>query len=61
MSSQDDGIRDLLRSLIPKVVPGGCDACDAYQTMDEAHPGVFVSTVHHDDDCPELAHHQQSP
>jgi hypothetical protein len=35
-------------------IPGGCDHCDAYQTMELAPPGVHVLTVHHDDDCPAM-------
>lgn len=39
-------------------MPGGCDDCDAYQTVrrlpDDRHGGVFVLTVHHDDTCPHL-------
>jgi len=33
-------------------VSGGCDACEAYQTITEDSPGVYVLTVHHDDRCP---------
>ena len=35
-------------------IPGGCDHCDAYQTI-HAHrhgPDVHSITVHHDDSCP---------
>lgn len=38
-------------------VPGGCEACDAYQTA-ESDPnvsGVIHLLVHHDDRCPVLA------
>lgn len=35
-------------------MPGGCDGCEAYQTLAADAPGVFRLTVHHDDWCPEL-------
>jgi hypothetical protein len=36
-------------------VPGGCDTCDAYQTLRRAGEGVYLIAVHHDDWCPVLA------
>lgn len=39
-------------------IVGGCDACDAYQTVEGGH-GVWLIVVHHDDDCPELAARQR--
>ncbi len=36
-------------------VPGGCDACDAYQTVKPITAGVWNIGVHHDHDCPWLA------
>ena len=35
-------------------IPGGCDHCDAYQTVAPIEAGVWTMTVHHDDDCPVL-------
>jgi hypothetical protein len=35
-------------------IPGGCDSCDAYQTVDTPTPGIHMITVHHDDWCPFL-------
>jgi hypothetical protein len=37
---------------------GGCDHCDAYQTMaeDPDFPGLFHLRIHHDNWCPFLAH-----
>lgn len=35
-------------------VPGGCDDCDAYQTV-TVDRGVACITVHHDETCPWLA------
>ena len=40
-------------------LPGGCDDCDAYQTLErqpnDVWGGVYVLTVHHDDGCPFLS------
>lgn len=35
-------------------VPGGCPDCNAYQTVVERAPSVYVVTVHHDETCPTL-------
>jgi hypothetical protein len=35
-------------------VRGGCECCDAYQTVQLVSPGVWDVTVHHDDWCPVL-------
>jgi hypothetical protein len=35
-------------------MPGGCDGCDAYQTMTKQADGIFSVTVHHDETCPWL-------
>jgi len=42
-----------LSHLLGREIPGGCDLCDAFHTVaeDEEMPGVWVLTVHHDDDC----------
>lgn len=48
----------VLRALGPldgQKVDGGCVACDAYQMVTAASPGVWNLTVYHDDDCPVLA------
>jgi len=34
-------------------IPGGCDDCTAYQTVEQHAPGVYVLGVHHDLTCPE--------
>jgi hypothetical protein len=44
---------DFLSSLAGKEISGGCETCDAYQTVREVQPGIWSLTVHHDDDCPE--------
>jgi hypothetical protein len=57
--------RDMLAAFVGRQIPGGCDHCDAYQTVrtardqfgtaddpDDYLDGCFICTVHHDDDCP---------
>lgn len=34
-------------------IPGGCDDCTAYQTVEQHAPGLYVLAVHHDLTCPE--------
>lgn len=43
----------ILDQLLGQRIAGGCDHCDAYQTFDDDQ-GIYVLTVHHDDDCPIL-------
>ncbi|MGO8870933.1 MAG: hypothetical protein ACLQPH_05930 [Acidimicrobiales bacterium] len=45
---------DLFSQLGDQQIPGGCDQCDAYQTMETVSPGVHMIRVHHDDWCPFL-------
>lgn len=33
-------------------VPGGCDYCDAHQTVEPVAAGVWMFNVHHDEWCP---------
>jgi hypothetical protein len=40
--SAPDGVR----------IPGGCDDCDAYQTVNSTLAPIYRITVHHDDTCP---------
>jgi hypothetical protein len=37
-------------------IPGGCEECDAYQTVPEQDPNSNIMHVNvvHDDDCPRL-------
>jgi hypothetical protein len=51
----------LMRPLVGRETPGGCESCDAYQTVRPGVPGVWHLTVHHDDDCPALRQHQGRP
>jgi hypothetical protein len=52
-----DHLRAMVDQLDGAAVRGGCDHCDAYQTMDEDPdlPRIFHLRVHHDDWCPFLA------
>jgi hypothetical protein len=45
---------DVFAPLAGKRIPGGCDRCDAFQTLNAVDPGVWSLTVHHDDWCPVL-------
>jgi hypothetical protein len=40
-------------------IAGGCDHCDAVQTVEPAAAGVWSITVRHDDDCPFLAEYRK--
>ncbi|MGO1385739.1 MAG: hypothetical protein ACTHU1_13265 [Arachnia sp.] len=33
---------------------GGCEDCNAFQTVDDRDAPVFIVRVHHDDTCPTL-------
>ena len=49
-----DPLVNILGPLDGARLPGGCDHCDAYQTVRAASPRVWLTTVFHDDDCPVL-------
>lgn len=36
-------------------IAGGCDYCEAYQTVQPIEAGAWSVSVMHDDDCPWLA------
>jgi hypothetical protein len=46
-------IHDHLSDLLGKRVDGGCDHCDAYQTVHIASYGATIR-IHHDHWCPTL-------
>lgn len=46
---------DLLGPLDGARIPGGCETCDAYQTVHPESTGVWTIDIHHDSDCPRLA------
>lgn len=35
-------------------MPGGCDDCAAYQTVERVDGALYVLHVHHDETCPTL-------
>lgn len=45
---------NLFGALEEQPIPGGCDECDAFQTVETVSPGVHLLQVHHDDRCPVL-------
>ena len=45
---------DILSRIAHERIPGGCDSCDAYQTVGALSSEVLGLTVHHDDWCPVL-------
>jgi len=50
-------INDIFKALAGQRIAGGCDRCNAYQTMTKEH-GIHVIHVHHDDWCPFLARYE---
>jgi hypothetical protein len=44
-------INEMFEQLAGKRIPGGCDRCNAYQTVTKDY-GIHVVHVHHDDWCP---------
>jgi hypothetical protein len=48
------GFEEIFRKVEGSAIPGGCDTCDAYQTVETLTPGVHVIHVNHDDWCPTL-------
>jgi len=51
-------VADILGPLDGAEIPGGCDTCDAYQTVHPVKAGIWQIVVHHDDWCPTLIAHQ---
>lgn len=45
-------ISELFESLQGQRAPGGCEDCDAFQTVESAASMGYWLTVHHDDSCP---------
>ena len=49
---------EALRELGPlegQRTPGGCNQCEAFQTVDPIRGGVWMVSVHHDPGCPVFA------
>ena len=53
-------LANMLGALDGARIPGGCDHCDAYQTVQPIVAGVWQITVHHDDHCPTEPNHRRS-
>lgn len=51
-----DPLEAMLGPLEGTRIPGDCDYCDAYQIPRKVAARVWILCVHHDDDCPFLAH-----
>lgn len=43
---------DELGALDGQRIPGGCDDCSAYQTIDASQAPIYRVNVHHDESCP---------
>jgi hypothetical protein len=48
------GPGSVLDAMTGRRLPGGCDDCDAYQTVTLHTDGLYVLLVHHDATCPAL-------
>lgn len=53
LSPAQSAVAGMLGPLDGQRVPGGCDHCDAFQTVSPQSAGVWSLLVHHDDWCPE--------
>jgi hypothetical protein len=60
VSNRRDRPTSYLDALTGRRLPGGCDDCDAYQTVRKESAGLYVLVVHHDDTCPFLRRTQRS-
>lgn len=45
-------VADALADFIGHQVPGGCEDCGAFQTLEREAVGVYVVRVFHDQSCP---------
>jgi hypothetical protein len=52
-SSPARAIDAMFASVVGQQIYGGCEACEAYQTVRNDH-GFWRLTVHHDEGCPTL-------
>ena len=52
-SALDQHLTTMFAALANQRIAGGCDDCDAFQTM-KTEEGVHFIRVHHDDTCPWL-------
>jgi hypothetical protein len=54
-----DPMVNILGPLDGARVLGGCEHCDAWQTVSAVSAGVWGITVHHDDWCPIVAERKE--
>ena len=54
LSPAQDAVARRLGPLEGGRIPGGCEECDAYQTVEPVTAGAWAIRVHHDDWCPLL-------
>lgn len=47
-------LSDVFSQTENQLIPGGCERCDAFQTLTITSPGIYGIVVHHDDWCPAL-------
>ena len=52
MKKRRDSLTNVLGPLDGARIAGGCDHCDAYQTVGVVEAGIWTLTVHHDESCP---------
>lgn len=52
-------LRDFLAPLAGARIAGGCEHCDAYQTVHPVVDGVWSIAVCHDDWCPWFRQHER--
>jgi len=53
LSPAQSAVASMLGPLDGQRIPGGCDHCDAYQTVAPQAAGVWELLVHHDPTCPD--------
>jgi hypothetical protein len=42
---------DIFGEFHDRAVPGGCDSCNAFQTVETVRPGVHIIHINHDAWC----------
>lgn len=63
MEDDKGDLGEVFRAMEGVRVPGGCEHCDAYQTIEANYWGSRIHRicVHHDDWCPVLSKMQGTP
>ena len=54
-----DWLQEVIGSFVGREISGGCDHCDAYQTVTPIMPGGWSVGIHHDDWCPWWAEYRK--